>query len=168
MNLKQVPQLWMLTSSPITSMILKQSTRWALKFTNQNPINTNVKTVICSLRIADTLLENIDETNNSEYGLLVEHNLQDEGCLGVFISENPWEDKLPISFLHSSDCWHGTAQPCPNLPITDEHDEGVLIDYDFDDPTLHYLLDELVYGDTSLPGCYMDWMNINKMINENA
>ena len=50
----------------------------------------------------------------------------------------------------------------------DEHEEGVLLDYDYYHPTLHNFLDELVYRDTSLPGCYMDWITINQMINESA
>ena len=50
----------------------------------------------------------------------------------------------------------------------DEHKEGVLLDYDYYHPTLHNFLDELVYRDTSLPGCYMDWITINQMINESA
>ena len=116
----------------------------------------------------DAILENLDETNNKEFEFLVKQHLKDEKCLGVFRTTNPRDDGLPTLFLHSSECWHRMEQSCPDLPDMDEHEEGVLLDYDFYHPTLHYLLDELVYGDTSLPGCYMDRIRINQMINENA
>ena len=119
-------------------------------------------------KLADATLANLDETYSEDYGLLINQHLSDEKCLGVFNTINPRDDNQPVLFLHSPECWDRSVHTCPDLPDSHDYDvdDGVYIDYDFYSPILHGLLDELVYGDTSLPGCYMDWTKIEKIRTE--
>ena len=80
----------------------------------------------------------------------VRQYLDDENCVGVFNTINPRDDKLPSMFIHSSECWDGSGHSCPDLPDTSDHDGGVFVDHNFYHPTLHTMLDELLYGDPSL------------------
>ena len=116
-------------------------------------------------RAADVTLANLDETNDEEHDLQVKQYQLEENCLGLFNTKNPRDDNLPLLFLHSVECWHQSPHSCQDLPDISAHDDdGIFIDYNVYNPTLHTLLNELVYGDTSVPGCYMDWTMMNKMI----
>ena len=79
------------------------------------------------------------------------------------------DDSLPLLYLHTSECWYRSGHVCPDLPENnlEEDVEGLAIDYDIYDPTLHTRLEDHVVGDLGSKGCYPDWTNIRKMISSN-
>ena len=88
----------------------------------------------------------------------------------MFRVSKPRDDNLPEVILHSSECWERTGFTCIDFSEATKDDpmfnENVLVDNNYYNPILHCVLDYLVYGDTSLGGCYLDWASVSKMIAE--
>ena len=110
----------------------------------------------------------VDKENPS---LKYELKLHDssESCLGIFSSDAPREDNLPTLYLHSSECWMKSGHVCPDIPasfhdVPDDIDAEIRPNYDYYTPTLHALLDRFVYGDLTLDGCTVDWLNVEKSL----
>ena len=120
-------------------------------------------------RSAKEILSNISVTHNDELNLVIKKHLDNEMCLGIFSTQKPRDDFLPSVFLHSSMCWDRSGHTCPDLPEDLEADNpgNTFVDYNYYIPTLHCPQDLLVCGDTSLAGCFMDWVECKKMITEN-
>ena len=98
---------------------------------------------------SDRILGNICETKSDQFDLELSRNRKDEPCLGIFSLRQGRDDSLPLLYLHTSECWHRSGHMCPELPENnlEEDNEGLAINYDIYDPTLHTRLDDHVVGD---------------------
>ena len=120
-------------------------------------------------------LSNIN-SREAEFDLEVGQYSPGETCLGIFSKQDPRDDYLPVVNLHVVECWNRSGHVCPLLPKDKEpHDvdpnqpieDAVVLDYDLYDPTLHILLDLVVVGDITKPGCDLEWNIIEKIIRAN-
>ena len=73
-------------------------------------------------------------------------------------------------FLHSKECWERSSHSCQELPEPGdyENDDGVIVDYDQYDQTLHVLMDDLVDKYKNIKGFTMEWSRIYRMIKDYA
>ena len=110
-----------------------------------------------------TTLANIDP--KSKGNLTIKTLKTDEICLAIF-NTNLMESK-PILILHSWDCWSRSGHCCPDRPATSKG-----INNNIGDKTnstiLHTLISDLVLGDYSMSGCYVQWARIEEIAAGNA
>jgi hypothetical protein len=81
----------------------------------------------------------IFEKKSEKFDLELSKNRKDEPCLCIFSAREVRDDCLPLLYLHTSEFWYRSGHVCPDLPEnnTEEDVEGLAIDHDIYDPTLH-------------------------------
>ena len=69
----------------------------------------------------------------------------------IFSLSEGRDDSLPLLYLPTSKSWYRSCHVCPELPENnlENDDEGLAINYDLYDPTLHTRLEDHVVGDLS-------------------
>ena len=116
------------------------------EFTTKEKLNRHVE--------VETTLGNICDKGSQKKDIELKENLADENCLGIFYTNTPRDDGFPSLFLHSDECWNLSGHSCPNLPDSrrfpeadfDPFEDGILLDHDTYEPTLHTTISMLVLG----------------------
>ena len=122
----------------------------------------------------EEILEMISDKKSKDNDLELKQLDDDEVCLGIVSLKHPRDDGLPVLYLHWEECWTKSGHFCPHLPLDrepQEDDESLpiedsfMLDYDRYNPTKHAMMEWLVVGDITMPGCYPDWDMAKKIIN---
>ena len=114
----------------------------------------------------EEVYKNIEDKNDEQSDFELKIHRADQACFVVSSETNPRDDKLPVLYLHCSDCWTQSSDSCQDLPEAEEK-ENVILNNEFYNPTLHAMLEWAVIGDITMQGCYLDWPKVKQMIDEN-
>ena len=118
-------------------------------------------------------LEMISDKKTRDSDLELKQLADDEVCLGIVSLKDPRDDGLPVLYLHCEECWTKSGHFCPHLPLDRKPQEddvslpiedSFLLDYDKYNPTKHVMMEWLVVGDITMPGCYPDWDVVKKIL----
>ena len=121
-------------------------------FKNKKSLNRHIQ--------AKVTISNIDPTISPNKDMNIDILKSDESCLVVCDSL----ERKKLLVLHSYECWTRKEHSCDYLPPEAPEKESVLRDPELGSLILHTEISYVVLGDLTMPGCYVDWGCVQKMI----